>query len=103
VFLEVAERPRLLGIGTNRPIWKHRVRKVASLMAQDELVSPAEVARLFRVNPKTVTRWARAGKINAIRTLGGHCRYYRSEIERAIAIVRADDRDGLDNGDQVPL
>ena len=41
-------------------------------MVKDELLSPAEVARLFRVNPKTVTRWARSGKINAIRTLGGH-------------------------------
>ncbi|MGI8792096.1 MAG: helix-turn-helix domain-containing protein, partial [Acidimicrobiales bacterium] len=38
---------------------------------QDPLLTPAEVAALFRVNPKTVTRWARAGKITAIRTLGG--------------------------------
>ena len=37
----------------------------------DALLTPAEVAALFRVNPKTVTRWARAGKISAIRTLGG--------------------------------
>ena len=37
----------------------------------DALLTPAEVAALFRVNPKTVTRWARAGKITAIRTLGG--------------------------------
>ncbi|HWW52377.1 MAG TPA: helix-turn-helix domain-containing protein, partial [Acidimicrobiales bacterium] len=28
---------------------------------QDALLTPAEVAALFRVNPKTVTRWARAG------------------------------------------
>ena len=32
--------------------------------AQPEaLLTPAEVAALFRVNPKTVTRWARAGKL----------------------------------------
>ena len=38
----------------------------------DALLTPSEVAAMFRVNPKTVTRWARAGKISAIRTLGGH-------------------------------
>ena len=47
----------------------------------DELLTPSEVAELFRVNPKTVTRWARSGKISAIRTLGGHRRFRRSEIE----------------------
>jgi len=46
----------------------------------DELLTPAEVARLFRVNPKTVTRWARAGKIQAIRTLGGHRRFRASDV-----------------------
>ena len=46
----------------------------------DELLTPSEVARLFRVNPKTVTRWARSGKIQAIRTLGGHRRFRASDI-----------------------
>lgn len=50
----------------------------------DALLTPAEVAALFRVNPKTVTRWARAGKISAIRTLGGHRRFRASEIKRAL-------------------
>ena len=45
------------------------------------LLTPAEVAKLFRVDPKTVTRWAKAGKLTAIRTLGGHRRYRRSEVE----------------------
>jgi excisionase family DNA binding protein len=40
------------------------------------------VAELFRVNPKTVTRWAKAGKISAIRTLGGHRRFDAAEILR---------------------
>jgi excisionase family DNA binding protein len=44
------------------------------------LLTPAEVAKLFRVDPKTVTRWAKAGKINPIRTLGGHRRYRKSEV-----------------------
>jgi excisionase family DNA binding protein len=48
---------------------------------QEILLTPAEVAKLFRVDPKTVTRWAKAGKITAIRTLGGHRRYRQSEIQ----------------------
>ena len=52
--------------------------------APDSLLTPAEVAALFRVNPKTVTRWARAGKITAIRTLGGHRRFRASEIRRCL-------------------
>ena len=39
------------------------------------LLTPSEVAALFRVDPKTVTRWAKAGKLTSIRTLGGHRRY----------------------------
>lgn len=50
----------------------------------NDLLTPAEVAVLFRVNPKTVTRWARAGKISAIRTLGGHRRFRRDEIEAVL-------------------
>lgn len=46
----------------------------------DTLLTPSEVAALFRVNPKTVTRWARSGKLTAIRTLGGHRRFKSSEI-----------------------
>ena len=38
----------------------------------ETLLTPAEVAAMFRVDPKTVTRWAKAGKLSAIRTLGGH-------------------------------
>jgi len=47
------------------------------------LLTPAEVAAAFRVDPKTVTRWAKAGKLSSIRTLGGHRRYLEAEI-RAI-------------------
>lgn len=46
----------------------------------EKLLTPAEVAAVFRVDPVTVTRWARAGKLNAVRTLGGHRRYRESEI-----------------------
>jgi excisionase family DNA binding protein len=53
----------------------------------DKLLTPAEVAQMFRVNPKTVTRWARAGKISAIKTLGGHRRFRASEIKRLLEEV----------------
>jgi excisionase family DNA binding protein len=46
-----------------------------------DLLTPSEVATIFRVDPKTVTRWSKAGKIRSVRTLGGHRRYYRAEIE----------------------
>lgn len=46
----------------------------------EQLLTPSEVATLFRVDPKTVTRWAKAGKLTSIRTLGGHRRYRESEV-----------------------
>jgi excisionase family DNA binding protein len=46
----------------------------------DRLLTPGEVGSLFRVDPKTVTRWAAAGKISSIRTPGGHRRFRESEV-----------------------
>lgn len=46
-----------------------------------ELLTPGAVAAVLFVDPKTVTRWARAGKIDSIRTPGGHRRYRRSDVE----------------------
>jgi excisionase family DNA binding protein len=48
------------------------------------LMTPAEVAALFRVDPKTVTRWAEAGKLTAVRTLGGHRRYRQDEVQNLL-------------------
>jgi excisionase family DNA binding protein len=48
--------------------------------AAEALLTPAEVAALFRVDAKTVTRWAQQGKIRSIRTLGGHRRYREAEV-----------------------
>jgi len=48
------------------------------------LLTPGEVAALFRVDPKTVTRWAKAGKLTSIRTLGGHRRYRESEVRELL-------------------
>jgi len=51
------------------------------------LLTPAEVAAAFRVDPKTVTRWAKAGKLSSIRTLGGHRRYLEAEVRAALADI----------------
>jgi excisionase family DNA binding protein len=52
----------------------------------ERLLTPAEVASMFRVDPKTVTRWARDGRLTAVRTLGGHRRYLESQV---LALLRA--------------
>ena len=46
----------------------------------DELLTPREVAALFRVDPKTVARWASGGRLSAVRTLGGHRRFKATEV-----------------------
>ncbi len=46
----------------------------------ERLLTPGEVAAMFRVDPKTVTRWASAGRIGSIRTPGGHRRFRESEV-----------------------
>lgn len=52
----------------------------------DPLLTPGEVAALFRVDPKTVTRWAAAKppKIRSVRTPGGHRRFRESEVNRLL-------------------
>ena len=50
------------------------------MSGQEVLLTPSEVAQMFRVDPKTVTRWAKAGKLTAVKTLGGHRRYKESEV-----------------------
>ena len=52
---------------------------------RDRLLTPGEVATLFRVDPKTVTRWASAGRIGSIRTPGGHRRFRESEVREMLA------------------
>lgn len=51
----------------------------------EPLLTPAEVAVMFRVDAKTVTRWANAGKLTSIRTLGGHRRYRETEVRKLLA------------------
>ena len=53
----------------------------SDIQPDGRLLTPAEVAALFRVDPKTVTRWAQQGKLHSIRTLGGHRRYSEAEVQ----------------------
>jgi excisionase family DNA binding protein len=54
----------------------------------DKLLTPSEVAAIFRVDPKTVTRWAKVGKLSSIRTLGGHRRFREEEVQMLLAAAR---------------
>jgi excisionase family DNA binding protein len=51
----------------------------------ERLLTPSQVANMFCVDPKTVTRWAQKGKLKSLRTLGGHRRYVASEVEELLA------------------
>jgi excisionase family DNA binding protein len=48
----------------------------------------AEVADLLSVSPKTVSRWAKEGKLPFLRTLGGHRRYPEAEIRELVEDLR---------------
>lgn len=50
-------------------------------MDHEKLLTPREVAAVFRVDPKTVARWATAGRIGAIRTPGGHSRFRAADVD----------------------
>ena len=51
------------------------------------VMTPAEVAQTFGVDPKTVARWAKSGRLSFIRTPGGHRRFLRSEVETLASVV----------------
>ena len=57
--------------------------------SSERLLTPREVAELFRVDPKTVTRWATAGRIGSIRTPGGHRRFRETEVLAVFAAFTA--------------
>jgi len=52
-------------------------------------LKPHEVAALFRVDPKTVGRWTKAGKmgekkVDWFRTPGGHLRFWEDSVRRRL-------------------
>jgi excisionase family DNA binding protein len=64
-------------------------------MEPEPLPTPAEVSALFRVDPKTVARWAKTGKLTSLRTLGGHRRYRESEVKTLLGFVPEEKPDPL--------
>jgi excisionase family DNA binding protein len=66
----------------------------------DRLLTPGEVAALFRVDPKTVTRWAAAGRIGSIRTPGGHRRFRESEVR---ALLEGEGLAGFEDDAPAPV
>lgn len=62
---------------------------MTNLYEDDDLLTPSEVAALFSVSSRTVTRWTNEGKIAAaVRTLGGHRRYRYSDVAEAERAIR---------------
>lgn len=59
---------------------------------EEELLTPGEVAALFRVHPKTATRWATARRIGSLKTPGGHRRFHKAEV---LALLRANYTPGI--------
>ncbi len=51
----------------------------------DRLLTSGEVAAMFRVNPRTVSRWADLGRLTVVLTPGGHRRFRESEV---LALLR---------------
>lgn len=60
----------------------------------EPLLTPGEVAILFRVDAKTVTRWAKLGRVSCIRTPGGHRRFREAEIRAFLAGSNAEEGGG---------
>ena len=46
----------------------------------EALLTPAQAGAVFGVDPKTITRWADAGKIASQRTIGGHRRFKEEDV-----------------------
>lgn len=64
------------------------IQRADEALESGRLLKPGEVAAIFRVDPKTVTRWAKVGKISSIRTLGGHRRFSETEVRALLAEMR---------------
>jgi excisionase family DNA binding protein len=69
------------------------------LAEEDRFLTPGEVAALFRVDPKTVTRWAKTGRIPSQRTPGGHVRVRESVVRQLLL----EEGSGQSDADQVRI
>lgn len=64
----------------------------------DTYLTPGQVARMLGVSPKTIYRWARAGRIPCVVTLGGHRRFRADDIAAVAASMGVDLGRGGDDG-----
>jgi len=80
-----AIREQAPGLLMEEPWKPPEPRKGGRTAEADRLLTPAEVAALFKVDPTTVTRWANEGRLSFIRTLGGHRRYREAEVRALMA------------------
>jgi excisionase family DNA binding protein len=55
---------------------------------EPSFLRPAEVADLLSVSPKTVSRWAKEGKLPFLKTLGGHRRYPAAAIQELVDVLQ---------------
>ncbi len=72
------------------------------MTTDDRLLTPGEVAALFRVDPKTVTRWAAVGRIGRIRTPGGHSRFRESEVRAMLNTGPEEAEEAASGGNSLP-
>lgn len=64
----------------------NRKQRADKMSGKNRMMTPGEVAALFRVDPKTVTRWAVSGKIPSVTTPGGHRRFRREVIAELLGV-----------------
>ncbi len=93
-FGGAAQQSAASSMASNSPMHAQNSR-ISPIPETEHLMTPGEVASLFRVDPKTVTRWATAGKLTSIRTLGGHRRYRSSEVRSLLEKSGARIGDGI--------
>ena len=55
----------------------------------EELLKPADAARIAGVSYPTLKQWIYKGKVQSVKTAGGHHRVARSEIERISGAKRS--------------
>jgi excisionase family DNA binding protein len=63
-------------------------------MAATGYLRTAEVAALLQVSPKTVSRWAKDGKLPFLRTLGGHRRYPEDKVRELVGQLTVEPSEG---------
>jgi len=62
------------------------------IIEQKRLYTIKEAAALLRVDPMTVRRWWKDGKISVIRILGNKPRITKDEMDRLLGIVKTNER-----------